>query len=67
MKNAPANYNAGVAVVNSQSRRIDSRVEGARGPFLTSPLGTNFDPRGGFVPQGWILSPGGERRAERST
>jgi hypothetical protein len=29
-----------------------------RGPFLTSPLGANFDPRGEFVPQGWILSPG---------
>jgi katanin p60 ATPase-containing subunit A1 len=23
-----------------------------RGPFLTSPLGANFDPRGGFVSQG---------------
>jgi hypothetical protein len=31
-----------------------------RGPFLTLPLGVNFDPRGEFVPQGWILSPGGE-------
>jgi hypothetical protein len=28
-----------------------------RGPFLTSPLGANFDPRGEVVPQGWILSP----------
>jgi hypothetical protein len=31
-----------------------------RGPFLTSPLGANFEPRGEFVPQGWILSPWGE-------
>jgi hypothetical protein len=28
-----------------------------RGPFLTSPLGANFDPRGEVVPQGSILSP----------
>jgi hypothetical protein len=25
---------------------------GARGPFLTSPLGANFDPRGEFCPLG---------------
>jgi hypothetical protein len=31
---------------------------GGRGPFLTSPLGANFDPRGEVVPQGWILSLG---------
>jgi hypothetical protein len=36
------------------------------GPFLTSPLGANLDPRGEFVPRGKIcplgvkLSPGGE-------
>jgi hypothetical protein len=30
------------------------------GPFLTSPLGANYDPRGEVVPQGWILSPGSE-------
>jgi hypothetical protein len=30
------------------------------GPFLTSPLGANFDPRGKVVPQGWISSPGGK-------
>jgi hypothetical protein len=24
-----------------------------RGPFLTSPLGANFDPRGEFCPLGW--------------
>jgi hypothetical protein len=29
--------------------------QSARGPFLTSPLGANFDPRGKFVPQGLIL------------
>jgi hypothetical protein len=29
-----------------------------RGPFLTSPLGAHFDPKGEVVPQGWILSPG---------
>jgi hypothetical protein len=29
-----------------------------RGPFLTSPIGANIDPRGEFVPQKWILSPG---------
>jgi hypothetical protein len=30
------------------------------GPFLTSPLGANFTPRGDFVPQGWKcpLGPG---------
>jgi hypothetical protein len=28
-------------------------------PFLTSPLGANFDLRSEAVPQGWILSPGG--------
>jgi hypothetical protein len=28
-----------------------------RGPFLTSPLGANFDPRGEVVPHGGILSP----------
>jgi hypothetical protein len=26
------------------------RTRVARGPFLTSPLGANFDPRGEFVP-----------------
>jgi hypothetical protein len=31
-----------------------------RGPFLTSPLEANFDPRGEVVPQGLILYPGGE-------
>jgi hypothetical protein len=30
------------------------------GLFLTSPLGANFHPRGEVVPQGRILSPGGE-------
>jgi hypothetical protein len=29
----------------------------SRGPFLTLPLGANFDLRGEVVPQGWILSP----------
>jgi hypothetical protein len=29
------------------------------GPFITSPLRTNFDPRDEVVPQGWILSPWG--------
>jgi hypothetical protein len=28
-----------------------------RGPFLTSPLGANFDPRGEFVPQGLNFVP----------
>jgi hypothetical protein len=28
--------------------------------FLTSTLGTNFDPQGRSCPQGWILSPRGE-------
>jgi hypothetical protein len=38
----------------------------SRGPFLTSPLGANFDPQGRSCPQGRIcplgvkLSPGGE-------
>jgi hypothetical protein len=27
--------------------------KGVTGPFLTSPLGANFDPRGEVVPQGW--------------
>jgi hypothetical protein len=26
--------------------------QGKRGPFFTSPLGANFDPRGEIVPQG---------------
>jgi hypothetical protein len=30
----------------------------ARGPFLTLPLGANFDPRGEVVPQGRICPPG---------
>jgi hypothetical protein len=34
--------------------------EGLRGPFLTSPLGANLDPRGEVVPQGWICPLGGE-------
>jgi hypothetical protein len=32
--------------------------DSSRRPFLTSPLGANFDPRGKVCPQGWILSPG---------
>jgi hypothetical protein len=41
-------------------------IRKAWGPFLTSPLGDNFHPKGEVVPQGWILSsgvklfPGGE-------
>jgi hypothetical protein len=31
-----------------------------RGPFLTSPLGANFDPQGRSCPQGVNLSPRGE-------
>jgi hypothetical protein len=31
-----------------------------RGPFLTSPLGANFDPGAVVVPQGWIVSPGSD-------
>jgi hypothetical protein len=30
----------------------------SRGPFLTYPLGANFDPRGGVVPLGWSYSLG---------
>jgi hypothetical protein len=33
----------------------------SRGPFLTSPLGANFDPKGEVVPRmGVKLAPGGE-------
>jgi hypothetical protein len=41
-------------------RRIWNKTEGqeSRGPFLTSSLGANFDPRGEFVPQGRICPPG---------
>jgi jumonji domain-containing protein 2 len=35
-------------------------TRGARCPFVTSPLGANFDPRGEFCPLGVKLSPGGE-------
>jgi hypothetical protein len=35
-----------------------TKVRGLRGPFLTSTLGANFDPRGEVVSQGWIMSPG---------
>jgi hypothetical protein len=44
----------------------ETKGQKVRGPFLTSPLGANFDPRGEVVPQGWIcplgvkLSPAGE-------
>jgi hypothetical protein len=38
----------------------DDNVWMSWGPFLTSPLGDKFDPRGEVVPQGWNLSPGGE-------
>jgi hypothetical protein len=30
------------------------------GPFLTSPIGANFTPRGEFAPPGVKISPGGE-------
>jgi hypothetical protein len=33
-------------------------LEEAKGPFLTSPLGANFDPRDGFCPLGIKLSLG---------
>jgi hypothetical protein len=33
---------------------------GCRGPFLTSPLGANFDPQGRSCPPEVSLSPGGE-------
>jgi hypothetical protein len=29
-------------------------------PILNFALGVNFEPQGEVVPQGWILSPGGE-------
>jgi hypothetical protein len=31
-----------------------------RGPFLTSPLGENFDPKGEVVPRGWSFALGGK-------
>jgi hypothetical protein len=40
-------YNARQIVKNAQNI-----TETNRGPFLTSPLGANFDPRGKVVPQG---------------
>jgi hypothetical protein len=44
-----------------QSSILSARLKtGLWGPFLTLPLGANFDPRGEVVPQGKILSPGGE-------
>jgi hypothetical protein len=48
------------------SMKLSKYQRGPRGPFLTSPLRANFDPRGEVVPQRWIrplgvkLSPGGE-------
>jgi hypothetical protein len=36
----------------SQTRTSVGWGWGDRGPFLTSPLGANFDPRGEIVPQG---------------
>jgi hypothetical protein len=41
--------NTGAAAL-SEKKLERSRVHG---PFLTSPLGANFDPRGGVVPWGW--------------
>jgi hypothetical protein len=54
------------AGINCPLRRTTSRrkksnivlIITSRGQFLTSPLGVNFDPRGEFVPQGWICPPG---------
>jgi hypothetical protein len=38
-------------------RTMSDYFEKSWGPFLTWPLGANFDPRGEVVPQGWILFP----------
>jgi hypothetical protein len=52
--------------IKLEKDEISVNLSGYKGPFLTSPLGANFDPRGEVVPKGRIcplrvkLSPGGE-------
>jgi hypothetical protein len=49
---APVNCKIVIQYIQKVDKTSTGCRKRCRGPFLTSPLGANFDPRGKFVPQG---------------